>query len=148
MDSTLLSTLVLGGVGSIVTYYYSRQSKQLAHDQMMKELFADFNTRYSKLNNALFEIEEKYKSTDQLNRAPNATFLKQTVLDYFNLCAEEFYWYYHKGRIDKIIWNSWHSGMIYWHDNVEAIRDMWKAEVEANGKSSYYIIDEKEFFVK
>lgn len=147
MEPSLLSTIILGAVGIIITLWYSIHSKNLAHDQMMKELFADFNRRYSQLNNSLAEIESKYPTIEKLNTAVNSFALKQAVQDYFNLCSEEFYWYYHKSRIDKIIWDSWQSGMIYWY-NVPAIKDMWENEISLNGKVSYYITGKTEFFVK
>ena len=147
MDSSVLSTIILGFVGIGITLYYSLHSKKLAHDQMMKELFDEFNKRYSVLNNSLVEIETKYSTTEKLNSATNSFSLKQAVQDYFNLCAEEFYWYHHKGRIDKIVWDSWQSGMIYWY-NVPSIKDLWEREIQLNGKESYYIVDKTEFFIK
>jgi hypothetical protein len=112
---------------------------------MMKDLFDEFNRRYSELNNYLSEIEAMYPTTEKLNASENAMKLKQAVQDYFNLCAEEFYWYYHKGRIDEIVWNSWHKGMLYWY-GVPGIREMWETKVGESGKQSYYIIDDHEFF--
>jgi len=124
MEPTLLSTIILGVLGIAITVYYSWHSNRLAHDKMMKELFADFNNRYDKINNFLVEIETRVPTFEQLDAFENSLLLKQAVYDYFNLCSEEFYWY-HKKRIDEIIWNSWQSGMIYWY-NVTAIREMWK----------------------
>jgi hypothetical protein len=147
MEASLVSSIILGSVGLLVTVIYSRHSTKLAHDQMMKELFADFNKRYNLLNNSLHEIETKYDTTEKLDKAPNSFALKQSVQDYFNLCAEEFYWYRHKRRIDKIIWDSWQSGMLYWY-HVPAIKDMWQSEIAESGKASYYITDGREFFVK
>jgi hypothetical protein len=147
MDSTLIATFVLGTVGIGITAYYSRHTKRLAHDEMLKELFTEFNNEYGKLHKKLAEVEEKHSTTEKLNTAPNAEELRHTIKLYFILCSEEFFWHYHKKRIDKKIWDSWQSGMLYWY-SIPAIRDMWEAEVNESGKASYYITDEKEFFVR
>jgi hypothetical protein len=145
MDTT--SSIILGSVGLLITIIIAWQSAKLSHDQMLKELFTEFNERYAVLNNSLYAIEAKYSTIELLNGAPDATTLKQAVQDYFNLCSEEFFWYYHKKRIDKKIWDSWQNGMLYWY-SVPAIRDMWAAEVKESGKASYYITDKTEFFIK
>lgn len=147
MDSTLIATIVLGVTGIGITAYYSRHTKRLAHDQMLKELFTDFNNEYGKLHKKLTEVADKYSTTEKLITAPNAEELKHTIRSYFILCSEEFFWYYHKKRIDRRIWDSWQSGMLYWYA-VPSIRDLWEAEVKESGKRSYYITDEKEFFIK
>lgn len=145
MDTT--SSIILGSVGLVITAFIAWRSAKLSHDQMLKELFKEFNERYAVLNNTLYSIEAKYSTLEKLNAAPDSFALKQAVQDYFNLCAEEFFWYYHKKRIDKKIWDSWQSGMLYWY-GIPAIRDMWEAEVKESGKASYYITNEKEFFVR
>ena len=146
MDQTLLSTIILGIIGIAITLYYSRHSKKLAHEQMLKQLFTEFNDRYDNLNNYLVEIEKNYPTLELLEKAKNSAELKQKVIDYFSLCAEEFFWYHHKGRIDGIIWKSWNAGMNYWYNDVPAIKDLWELEIKANGKASYYITDGHEFF--
>jgi hypothetical protein len=148
MDFSLISTVILGTIGICITYYYSWHTQKLSNEIMSKQLFTEFNNRYDKLNNFLIEIEKQYPTMDQLNKAPNAAELKKKVIDYFILCSEEFYWYHHKKRIDNIIWNSWHSGMNYWYNNVPAIKELWEQEVNTNSKASYYIIDNNEFFIK
>lgn len=147
MDSTLIATIVLGTIGIGITVYYSRHTKKLAHDQMLKELFTEFNNEYGKLHKKLVEVEGKYHTPEELNRAPNGEELKHNIKLYFILCSEEFFWYYHKKRIDKEIWDSWQSGMLYWY-SIPAIRELWEIEIKESGKASYYITDDKEFFVK
>ena len=145
MDNTIIATVVLGIIGIGITAYYSRHTKRLAHDQMLKELFTEFNTRYDRLNNILRKIEEKYPDLEKLNAAKNPEKIKQKVIDYFILCSEEFFWYYHKKRIDKTIWNSWQAGMLYWY-SIPTIKSLWENEVAESGKASYYITNHVEFF--
>lgn len=146
MDYNALATVGLTIVGSLMTWYYSRATKKLANEQMAKQLFTEFNKRYAELNDFLNKIENKYPTMDELNKAEDSDLLKQKVIDYFSLCAEEFYWYHHKHRIDKIIWVSWQSGMNYWYQNVPAIKELWHRELQTSGKQSYYINDGDEFF--
>jgi hypothetical protein len=146
------TTLILGIIGICITRYYSKHTQAIANETMMKQLFTEFNKRYDELNNYLAEIEQKYKEIDDLKNATKdghdnyGAFLQQKVIDYFSLCAEEFYWYEHKKRIDPLIWKSWNAGMNYWYNEVETIKELWKKEIEANGKESYYIKGEIEFF--
>lgn len=143
----VFAAVIIAVGGGLITARYSRHSKEIADDQMLKELFTEFNNEYGKLHKKLTEVEEKYNTSDKLNAAPNVEELKHAIKLYFILCSEEFFWYYHKKRIDKKIWDSWQSGMLYWY-NVPAIRELWEAEVKESGKASYYITDEKEFFVR
>jgi len=147
MDNTLIATLILGIVGIGITAYYSWHTKKIADEQMLKQLFTEFNLRYDELNDYLFQIDKEYRTKETLEQAENSRELKQKVIDYFILCAEEFYWYHHKKRIDPLIWKSWQSGMNYWYNKVPAIKELWDEEVKANGKESYYITDNVEFFI-
>lgn len=147
MDNTLFATIILGLVGITITAYYSWHTKKIADEQMLKQLFTEFNQRYDVLNNYLFQIAQEYSTMDLLNQAENSRELKQKVIDYFSLCAEEFYWYHHKNRIDYKIWKSWYSGMNYWYNKVPAIKALWNEEVMSNGKESYYITNHVEFFI-
>lgn len=147
MDSTLIATIILGATGIVVTIVYSWQAHKLVHEQMQKQLFKEFNERYAALNDYLVDIQSKCPTLEQLNRHDKCTELKRKVNDFFNLCAEEFYWWKHKKRIDTLVWNSWQHGMNYWYNSVPAIKAMWEMEVKSSGKESYYIIDKDEFFI-
>lgn len=147
MDNTLIATIILGIVGIVITAYYSWHTKKIADEQMLKQLFTEFNQRYDVLNNYLFQIAQEYPTLDLLDKAENSKLMKQRVIDYFSLCAEEFYWYHHKKRVDSLIWKSWHSGMNYWYNEVPAIKALWEKEVKSNGKESYYINNNVEFFI-
>lgn len=149
----LLTTVILGVTGFGISVYYSKRTQKIANEKMMKELFTEFNQRYNELNNFLVEIEQKYPSLDKLKKAKSADnaeygeLLKQKVIDYFSLCAEEFYWFHHKKRIDPLIWESWHSGMNYWY-KIPSIKALWEKEINDNGKESYYIDTKKKKIVE
>ncbi|NVN96683.1 hypothetical protein HXX01_00280 [Candidatus Nomurabacteria bacterium] len=145
MDSTILFSVIISVVGIGLTAYYAKHSKKIAHEQMLKQLFTEFNHRYDLLNTFLSRIEQECPTKEQFLKHEQAEMLRLKVVDYFCLCAEEFFWYQHKGRIDLIIWNSWQSGMNYWY-RIPTIKYLWDEEVKSNGKSTYYITNSKEFF--
>lgn len=148
MDQSTVTTLILGTFGIILTGYYSWHTQKLANEKMQKDLFTEFNKRYDALNEPLTQIEQNYSTLELLNQAKNPEKLKQKINDYFILCSEEFYWYHHKKRIDPIIWKSWQAGMSYWYNKVPTVKALWKQEILNNGKDSYYITDNTEFFIE
>lgn len=115
---------------------------QIENDRMMKDLFIEFNARYDKINHSLFKIEKECKSLKDLEKYPK---LENKLNDFFNLCAEEYYWY-KKGRIDEAIWFAWSDGMNDWYNNVGAISEAWDAEIKKRGCKSYYIKQKNDFF--
>lgn len=114
----------------------------MEQDRMMKDLFKEFNARYDKINNSLKQIEKKCKNLKELEEHPK---LAYKLNDFFNLCAEEYYWH-KKGRIDKDIWEAWSDGMNDWYNDVEVIQKAWEAEIKYRGCKSYYISKKDEFF--
>ena len=65
-------------------------------------------------------------------------FIKFKINDYFNLCAEEYYWY-SKKRIDNRIWNSWKKGMDDIYNKSEIIRTQWQEEIKNDGWKDFYL---------
>lgn len=148
MTIDIITSVILGSAGVIITVIYSSLNYVLSRQMMQKQLFTEFNCRYDSLNNYLIHIENFYPTLSQLNDAPNSEELKKKVVDYFSLCAEEYYWRVRKRRIDKIMWKSWQAGMNYWYNNVPAIKELWQSEISANGSASYYIKAGKKGFFK
>lgn len=95
-------------------------------DKFFKELFTDFNKRYDGLNNFLNQIKDDQKLTEVE---------KQRVIDYLNLCAEEYMWV-KKGWIPEHIWTSWKNG-IKLHQSKSPIKEVFEEERRL-WKSSYY----------
>ena len=93
---------------------------------MFTELFQHFNKRYDDLNERLNIIAGM--STSEIAQQD-----RQVLMDYFNLCAEE-YLYFNAGYIDAAVWRSWTRGMeIY--AAIPAIRQLWEEELRTG---SYY----------
>jgi hypothetical protein len=139
----LIPSAVISFTALLATWYYSRASKNRENDKMMKELFIEFNARYDKLNN---KLENFVNNINQENSELGEQIgTKADVIDYFNLCAEQYFWH-KKKRIDKKIWASWNAGMNYWY-NFDSIKELWEKEISnKNGKLSYYIQNGDEFF--
>lgn len=137
----------IGVVGIIITVIFSAANKNLNHQKMEKELFAEFNKRYDALNDSL-TLLSSISTLEQL-RETNSFIDKKTMhhllIDYFNLCAEQYYWY-RKKRIKKLLWDSWHSGMMYYYTTHPVVRELWELEIKGGGYKSYYLKEGKNFF--
>ncbi len=132
--------ILLGAVGITITFYFGVTKVQIENDRFFKELFRDFNERYSELNKPLYDIAGSIKTKEMLSFEE-----KDTIYDYFNLCAEEYYWF-KKNRISNDVWKSWKSGMDFWYEK-PIIKNMWEDELK-NSKSrlSYYLKPNENFF--
>jgi len=91
----------LGALGGFVGFLYASHREDT---RLFMELFRSFNERYDRLNEELSRIAADDAaaelSVDDANR----------LMDYFNLCAEE-YLFYTAGYIDEQVWQSWARGM-------------------------------------
>lgn len=137
----------LGIVGIIITFIFSIANKKLNHQKMEKELFSEFNKRYDAFNDSLNLLDsittlEQLKKTDSLIEKKS---MHHLLIDYFNLCAEQYYWRSEK-RISPEIWQSWHSGMMYYYKKYPIVRELWENEIKDNGYKSYYLKEGKNFF--
>lgn len=128
--------LLLGLIGAIATLYFGLIKFKIENDSMFKELFIEFNERYSgELNNLINSLKDNPKRVLSNNE-------KNIIRNYFNLCAEEYLWK-SKGRIPSNVWSAWKSGMM---SNLEIaqIRDLWLEEIATDyGRKSYYGLPEE-----
>lgn len=142
MEESLLSalpTFIVALLGIYITYKLTKTSNKIAHDNLSKQLFTEFNARYESLNNILNNIPADKSLQLVLKDREHANCL----VDYINLCAEEHYWF-RQGRIDARIWKSWHAGMKEWHEKLLSLRQMW--EIESEFPESYYLENNEDFF--
>ena len=132
--------LLLGAIGVITTFYFGITKTQMENDRFFKELFRDFNLRYSELNKSLYDITSSNKPIEKLTFEE-----KDIIYDYFNLCAEEYYWH-KKNRINNSVWQSWKNGMDFWFSK-PIVKEMWEEEMSnSNSKASYYMKSNENFF--
>jgi hypothetical protein len=144
--SEIVVTAILGLSVLGSTIIFNRSQSKIAKHRLQKDLFGEFNKRYDVLNGYLEKIT-KYDSIEQLmDKKPNKyPFLRNKLNDYFNLCAEEYYWY-KNDRIDKDLWKSWEVGMNAWYNNHKIIREAWSEEYESFGHHSFYLKKDEQFF--
>lgn len=120
-------------VGVLILYFgilYNILTYKISADKFSKELFNEFNKRFDDMNEGLNQIiDPNHNSFRTMGLIP-----KEQIIDYLNLCSEEYYWY-RKGRIDFLVWKSWKKGMIYYLKNpaFKAVVDDQRKE-----KDSYY----------
>ena len=117
--------LVVGG--TILSFCYFLQKQHLEETRLMKELITDFNKRYDALNGPLHKILEKKGQEPKICSDERAT-----IVDYFNLCAEE-YLFYRLGYVEPCVWKAWDKGMREYAKDPR-IQKVW--EEEQSG--SYY----------
>lgn len=104
---------------AILGFCYFVQQQKLAETALFERLFSSFNTRYDKLNGKLADIADK--------EVPSAEDRKD-VVDYFNLCAEE-YLFYKEGYIHPDAWTAWCRGML-WYLRRHPFKDIWDKEAQ------------------
>lgn len=117
----ILATLVTGAFGAF--YFFLQQHLEQA--RFFKELVTEFDRRYDEKNDTLLSIKESKEDLTQKE--------KQAIIDYFNLCAEE-YLFYEAGYVYECVWDSWYNGMKQYGQD-ERIAKLWKKEIQTN---SYY----------
>lgn len=123
-DAFELLVAVIGTVAAFVGFLYLQHHQDT---QMFVSLFEKFNKRYNKQNEKLNAIISR--PTD----SPFLTADRDTLYDYFNLCAEE-HLFYEAGYIDEMVWQAWLRGMKQYAKDA-AIRRLWEEEIKAD---SYY----------
>jgi len=129
-----LSQAFLAVSGTLVAWYIGYLQLRLEDDRIFKDLFEKFNMRYDhELNDLINGI--RIDSNDFERELSNKE--KQQLLDYFNLCAEEFLWF-KKGRIPADVWNAWRTGILR-NISTPQIRTFYEQEVlKPNIKDSFY----------
>lgn len=105
--------------------FYFLNQQHLKKARFFKELVTEFNQRYDAQNNKLLTI---LKTSEPLYEEQ-----KQSLIDYFNLCAEE-YLFYEAGYIDNRVWDSWYNGMKQFGRD-HRVSELWQQEIQTN---SYY----------
>lgn len=141
-------TLIIGVITLVISYWFNHNNLKIAHQKMEKDLFKEFNERYDDLNDDLSKLDtvenlnqlKEIKSDNIANKS-----LYNVLIDYFNLCAEQYYWHKQK-RISKEIWDSWYSGMMYYYNSFPIVKEVWKDEIKDNGYKSYYLNKKDELF--
>lgn len=111
--------LVGAALAGTLGFCYFVQQQKLAETALFHDLFIRFNARYDEINGELAALlSERDLSVEQRN----------IIVDYFNLCAEE-YLFYEQGYIPRTVWRSWCRGMS-WYLKRHPYKDVWNEEVK------------------
>lgn len=130
------STLALGILGTIVSLYFGVLKYKMENDRMFNELFTNFTKRYDEeLNDLINQI----KNTPEKVLTPDE---EKLIIDYINLCAEEYLWY-SKNRIPEKVWKAWKAGIVE-NLKIEQVRQVYLDETGTeNARKSYYGLAEE-----
>ncbi|WP_306565147.1 hypothetical protein [Flavobacterium lindanitolerans] len=129
--SIIDTNALIGTVISIATLYFGALKLRIENDILFKELFLSFNKRYDSDMNDLFN---RLKQDQSRPLEPSE---RNVVINYFNLCAEEYLWKT-KGRIPKDVWCAWRAGIIE-NLSIAQVKQAFMDETSSEaGKTSYY----------
>lgn len=120
---------------SILALYFGLLKHQISNDEMFLKIFSDFNARYNdEFNDLLNEIRDEDR---ELLPAE-----KKLVIGYFNLCAEEYFWF-KKGRLPKDIWKAWRAGILE-NLRIEQVFEVYQDEMKTNNeRKAYYGLEDE-----
>lgn len=122
--------LFLSSIGVAITTYLGILKQKIDDDKIFRELFISFNQRYSdEINDHFNNLLNPSEAIIPLN--------KLLIIDYFNLCSEEYFWY-KKGRIPNDIWKSWEAGILI-NLTIPQVKELFESETkEKKQRISYY----------
>lgn len=124
----------------------AKQNASIAHDKMHMELHTKFSDEFEQLlPNLLALIESEPPHNNPIYGEDQEAINALTIRKYFNLCAEEFYWY-KKGRIDQEVWESWRVGMNDFYSMSPLMRELWEDNSKDGGYKAYYLNSPTDFF--
>jgi hypothetical protein len=122
-------------IAGLLASYLSVLKQSLDYDRVFMELFVSFNSRYNNEINDIFNRIRIYESTGLAYTVNEIEML--SIIDYMNLCSEEYFWY-SKGRIPKKIWKAWEHGIIA-NLSLQEVRMVFEKETNSQVKEeSYY----------
>jgi hypothetical protein len=114
-------------LGAPFVFFITLQKQKTEELQLFAALFEKFNNRYDELNEVLNALAAEEENAPLTSDQQNALF------NYFNLCAEEWF-YYSQGYIYPEVWRAWENGMRHFF-NHPRVQHLWKNDP---GKDSYY----------
>lgn len=117
--------ILIGSFALIFGFFHFLNQQHIEKARFFKELVTEFNRRYDEQNNNLLSILETSELLEQRQ--------KQALIDYFNLCAEE-YMFYELGYIYKRVWDAWYKGMKQFGQDKRVV-ELWQKEIQTD---SYY----------
>jgi hypothetical protein len=116
---------------AVFTVYTSLLKQSVEDDKVFRDLFIDYNRKYSSEMNEVFN-KLRIGGVDQLEVTD-----RLLIIDYFNLCSEEYLWY-KRGRIPNDVWQAWEAGIIE-NMSLPVVKVLFNDETNTLSKrKSYY----------
>jgi len=141
-------TLILGVTTLFVTFWFNTVNLKISRQKMEKDLFSEFNKRYDDLNDSLTKLEG-IETIEELKATPSKIENKTmyiVLIDYFNLCAEQYYWKKQK-KFSTQIWSAWQNGMQFYFDTYPVVMKLWTDQTKNNNYKSFYLKENIEFWM-
>ena len=127
--------ILIAVIVSMIAFSIGLLQLSLNNDKLFSDLFIVYNEQYDKRFNDYLNKFIEVDAEQKYNNGENGKEVNEAlVVDYINLCAEEYLWY-SKGRIDKKAWCAWKKGMLYYLTHEKIIQICIK---ESQQKDSYY----------
>jgi hypothetical protein len=130
-------TSMISIVAIFISLYFGILKERNENDRIFKDLFESFNNKYNGEMNDLFN--ELRRNPEQSIESINENG-KNIIIDYFNLCSEEYLWYT-KGRIPTNVWKAWKHGIIQ-NISIQQVKDLYREEIKHSEKSYYGLAKE------
>lgn len=127
--------ILIAAIGSIATLYFGIMKYSMEYDKVFKELFQNFNERYDdKFNDLINDLRENDRELRDGE--------KNVIIDYLNLCAEEYLWY-KRNRIPTNVWEAWKAGILE-NLKVNKVGEVYLNEISTiyGPKSFYGLVEE------
>ena len=109
-------------ITALLSFVYFVQKQSMEDDKLELEAFSNFNRRYFSLTTKLALIHDKSEDEHLTDEE------KETLVEYFSLCVEEFF-YFKKGRISLAIWRNWAHGISGTVRSHELIQNYWNKTI-------------------
>ncbi|MGG5578104.1 hypothetical protein ACPDHL_12290 [Myroides sp. C15-4] len=127
LDQKIASAITV----ALLTIYIGMIKQNYDDDKLFLELFNHFNSRYDTKLNKLFN-DLRLNDGKEINQKDILL-----IIDYFNLCSEEYLWYKNK-RLPPEIWRAWEYGIIA-NINLRQVKKIFENENQnENSRKSYY----------
>ncbi|WP_405377499.1 hypothetical protein [Nonlabens sp. Asnod3-A02] len=141
-----LGPVIIAVVAICLTYRHHKHSRKITNDKMQMELHTKFSDEFEELlPNLLVLIDSELPENNPIYGEDQEAINTLTIRKYFNLCAEEFYWY-KRGRIDQEVWNSWRNGMNDFYSMSPLMQELWEDNSKNGGYKAYYLKSPTDLF--
>jgi hypothetical protein len=135
IDSTILmlASVIIGVVTFVITFRWGVISYK---NQMNAQLFLEFTKRYDEILQSFPRTARSARFNLEGPPPGESEELTLSILQYLNLCSEEFY-LYKKGWLDEKVWKIWEEELVRTLRAPLLMREWKKLAREFNAYSAF-----------